>query len=213
MASSPSTIREVIKDPDGTGPAWEIAELFPDQGHLEQNDYLFLTERTNRLVEFIDGRIEVLEMPTTEHQRIVLYLVKLLSAFVELRSLGLALMAPLRVKLRQGQIREPDVLFMLEQNLSRVGNQYWEGADLVMEVISEDDPNRDLQTKRLEYAEAGISEYWLCDPRSKTITVLKLVGGQYAVHSEASGTGRVQSALLNGFVVDVASAFAAGRPK
>jgi Uma2 family endonuclease len=92
------------------GPAWQIAELFPDQGHLSQSDYLFLTERTNRLVEFSDGQIEVLSMPTTGHQEIVLFLVTLLRQFITPRNLGRALMSPLRVQLRGGQFREPDVV-------------------------------------------------------------------------------------------------------
>lgn len=210
MPSSPSTFRQA-KNASAPGPAWQIAELFPDQGHLDESDYLFLTERTNRLVEFTDGRIEVLEMPTLEHQEIVLFLVNLLRAFVTPRNLGLAIMAPLRVKLRSGQFREPDVLFMLEKNRSRAGNRYWDGADLVMEVISEDDPDRDLQIKRREYAQAGISEYWICDPRSKTITVLKLEGNQYVTSSEAANAGELESSLLKGFKVDVANVFARTR--
>ena len=45
---------------------------------------------------------------------------------------------------------------------------------LVVEVIGEDDPERDLVTKRLEYAQAGIPEYWIVDPRTDTIDVLRL---------------------------------------
>jgi Uma2 family endonuclease len=210
MPSGSSTFRKATKEPSASGPAWEIAELFPNQGHLDEGDYLFLTERTNRLVEFTNGRIEVLEMPTLEHQEIVLFLVTVLRAFVTSRKLGRAIMAPLRVRLRDGQFREPDVLFMLEQNIARAGNRFWDGADLVMEVISEDDPDRDLQVKRREYAEAGISEYWICDPRSKSTSVLKLEGDHYITHSESTGGGQVQSALLPGFAVDTASVFAAG---
>jgi Uma2 family endonuclease len=211
MPPSPSTFKEAANEPSATGPAWQIAELFPNQGDLHESDYLFLTERTNRLVEFSDGRIEVLESPTLEHQEIVLFLVNLLRAFVTPRKLGRAIMAPLRVKLRDGQFREPDVMFMLERNISRAGNRFWDGADLVMEVISEDNPDRDLQIKRREYAAAGISEYWICDPRNKTITVLKLEGDRYITHSEAAVSGPVQSSLFKGFTVDVAGVFTAAR--
>src|SRR6186713_1167167 len=103
--------------PGESQPAWEIAKLFPDQGDFSESDYLFITERTNRLAEYSDGTIEVLPMPTTEHQEIVLFLVNLLRSFVNPRNLGRALMAPLRVRLREGRFREPDVVFMLERNL------------------------------------------------------------------------------------------------
>ena len=41
-------------------PAWEIAELFPEQGSWSEQAYLNL--RTNRLVEFDNGMIEVLRV-------------------------------------------------------------------------------------------------------------------------------------------------------
>jgi Uma2 family endonuclease len=193
------------------GPAWEIALLFPDQGYLGEGDYLRLTDHTRRMAEFIDGRVEVLPMPTIEHQRIVYLLLTLLRAFVTPKKLGEALMAPLRVRLAGGDFREPDVVLVLEPKASNQGNRYWEGVDLVMEVVSADEPNRDLVDKRRDYAEAGIPEYWIVDPRTKTITVLRLENGQYVTHSEAIESGQVRSALLEGFTADAAAVFAAAR--
>ena len=191
------------------GPAWQIATLFPDQGELSERDYLLLTERSNRLAEFTDGHIEVLPTPTMAHQRIVRYLIGLLMSLAGNR--GEVLFAPLRVRLRSGKFREPDVVFMLAEHAQRVGNEFWDGADLVMEVVSEDDPGRDLQTKREEYAEAGIPEYWIVDPQTKTVAVLKLESGKYVTHSEGHDGDTVRSSLLDGFAADVAAIFAAAR--
>ena len=58
----------------------------------------------------------------------------------------------------------------------RRGNDFWTGADLVVEVVSPDDPSRDTQDKRLDYAEAGIPEYWIVNPLDETVTVLVLWG-------------------------------------
>lgn len=41
-------------------PAWDLALLYPLQGHWSQEDYLALTDRTNWLIEFTAGKIEVL---------------------------------------------------------------------------------------------------------------------------------------------------------
>ena len=146
-------------------------------------------------------------MPTTEHQEIVYFLVTLLRSFIGPRKLGRALMAPIRVMLNEDRYREPDVVFMLEQNAAHIGSRFWTGADLVMEVVSEDEPNRDIVKKRAEYAEAGIAEYWIVDPRTKTVSVLKLQENQYVAHSEAIGNGMVESALLEGFAASVAEVF------
>lgn len=52
----------------------QIAELLPEQGSWSEADYLWLTNRTNRLIEYTDGYIEVLPMPTRTHQKILRYL-------------------------------------------------------------------------------------------------------------------------------------------
>src|SRR5690349_11049695 len=87
-------------------PAWDVARLFPDQGAWSEEEYLALNG--NHLVEFSHGYIEVLPMPTTSHQLIVLYIYRLMETFVTARGLGTVLVAPLRVRLWEGKFREPD---------------------------------------------------------------------------------------------------------
>jgi Uma2 family endonuclease len=190
--------------PSAPEPAWDIARLFPDQGAWSEDDYLALD--TNHLVEFTDGHVEVLPMPKTSHQRIVQYLSNQLQSFASARNLGTALFAPLRVRLRKNKYREPDVVFMLAEHGERIGEDYWDGADLVMEVVSSDPESRerDLERKRKDYASAGILEYWIVDPQERRIAVLKLAGKAYATHGEFSDGARAESALLEGFALDVA---------
>ena len=189
----------------------ELPGGVPDQSVWNDADYLHLTRLTNRLVELTDGRIEVLPMPTMSHQLIVQFLSNLLMAFVVIRRLGRVLFAPFRIRMRDGKFREPDVVFMRAEHASRMGEEYWDGADLVMEVISEGGADRDLNVKRLDYAEAGIPEYWIVDPRQSRITVLRLADGQYAVDGEYGPGAKAVSPTLPGFEVDVQQAFDAGR--
>ena len=74
-----------------------------------------------------------------------------------------------------------------------------------MEIVSPDDPNRDLVEKRREYAAAGIPEYWIVDPRPghRCIAVLTLEDGEYRGEFVGEG-GTVESRLLPGFAVAVA---------
>jgi len=192
-------------------PTWEIAELFPTQGTWSEADYLALD--TNHLVEFSDGFVEFLPMPKLTHQLIAYLLHRLLEAFVEAHGLGTVVGAPYKVRLWEGKYREPDVLFMRADHVSRLAEQRSEGADLVMEVVSDGDENRfrDLVTKRDEYAKAGIPEYWIVDPELGQITVLTLDGTSYAVHGEFSRGQEATSKLLPGFAVDVTSALAGKR--
>ena len=189
-------------------PAWDIARLFPNQGHWSEQEYLALD--TNRLVEFTDGHVEVLSMPTMIHQLIVIFLFDAMRAFVNRASRGTVLLAPFRVRLRTGKFREPDITFMLAENDSRIANDFWDGADLVMEVVSDDDRRRDLETKRADYASARIPEYWIVDPHLRQITVLKLNGERYDVHGVFNEQQHAASNLLPGFTVDVNQVFSAG---
>lgn len=204
--------KKPARPPHNGEPTWDIAYLFPAQGAWSEFEYLAL--ETNRLVELSQGRLEVLPVPTTSHQMLLLHLYGLLLARLARRDLGTVLTAGIRVQLWPGTFREPDIVFMLKEHADRVGDEFWEGADLVMEVVSGGvkDRWRELKQKRREYAQAGIPEYWIVDPRHERITVLRLDGKEYAVHGEyAEGTTAV-SHLLPGFEVDVTTAFAQRLP-
>lgn len=181
-------------------PTWEIARLFPAQGSWSVEEYLALD--TNYLVEFSDGYIEVLPMPTDRHQAIVATLFLALAAFAK-KTAGTIRFAPLRVQLWPGKFREPDLVFMLAEHAGRRHEKYWEGADMVVEVVSgsEVDRQRDLVTKRREYAQAGIPEYWIVDPGTERITVLKLAGDAYEEHGRFGRGAAAGSASLAGFEV------------
>lgn len=196
------------KRPDGDlEPAWEIAYLFPAQGAWSEDDYLSLTEGTNHLVELSQGHVEVLPMPTRTHQRIVFFLARVLHSFLMAHGLGTVLFAPLRVRLWEGKFREPDLVVVLAEHRDREHEAYFDGADLVIEVVSDDDPDRDLVTKRREYAQAGIAEYWIVEPQVETITVLRLDRDQYVEHGRFGRGAAAASALLPGLSVDVATMF------
>jgi Uma2 family endonuclease len=196
------TINVPVPD-DGADPAWEVALLLPAQGQWSEDDYLWLTDRTKCLVEFTDGHIEVLPMPTDEHQRIVLFLYRALYAFLASRGMGIVLVAPLRLYLQSGRYREPDVLLLLDAADARRSNRSWTGADVVIEVVSPDDPQRDLVRKRVEYAAAGIPEYWMVHPTTEQIIVLWLDGTEYVEHGRFGRDAQATSVLLEGFAVDV----------
>ncbi|MGH8479886.1 MAG: Uma2 family endonuclease [Gammaproteobacteria bacterium] len=198
--------------PEVFEPAWDVARLFPPQGSWSEEEYLALPG--NRLTEFDHGRIEVLDMPSELHQFLVLFLYEALVDHVRRHDLGWVVVAPMPVRLWGGKLREPDVVFMRREHSARRHANYWLGADLVMEVMSPDDPKRDKDTKRREYARADIPEYWLVDVVEKTVTVFHLLEGaeQYAIKGVSSVGERAESTALAGFGVAVGDLFAAGEP-
>jgi Uma2 family endonuclease len=181
-------------------------DLLPLQGLWTIEQYLKLTDQTNLLIEFSDGVIEVLPMPTDKHQAISRLLFLALLAFVQ-RLGGTVFYAPLRVQVRPGKFREPDLLLLLDANDPRRQDAYWFGADLVAEIVSPDRPERDLEEKPVDYAEAGIPEYWIVNPLDETITVLRLTEGVYRPHGIFKRGDLASSALLEGFAVSAAEVF------
>lgn len=181
-------------------------DLLPLQGLWTVEQYLKLTDQTNQLIEFTDGVIEVLPMPTEKHQAISRLLFLALLAFAQ-RLGGTVFYAPLRVQVRPGKFREPDLLLMLDTNDPRRQNAYWLGADLVVEIVSPDRPERDTEEKPIDYAEASIPEYWIVNPLDETITVLSLASDSYSPHGIFRRGNIATSALLKGFTVSAAEVF------
>src|SRR5918996_2665371 len=156
-------------------------DLLPLQGLWTEEQYLRLTDQTNRFIEFTEGSVDVLPMPTRQHQAISRFLFLAFLAYVQ-RLGGTVFYAPLRVRVAPGRFREPDLVLLLDVNDPRNQNAFWLGADLVVEIVSPDHAERDTVMKRADYAAAGIPEYWIVNPEEETITVLTLEGGPYVTY-------------------------------
>lgn len=191
----------LVRESDGVS-----INLAPLQGHWTAEQYLRLTDHTRHLVEFTDGRIEVLPMPTQEHQRILAFLYRTFFAFLQPRG-GIVLFAALRLQIRPEKFREPDLLLLQRADDPRAQNRYWLGADLVVEIVSADDPERDTVEKVADYAEAGIPEYWIVNPLTATVTVLVLEDTAYNEHGVFRRGDQASSRLLDGFSVSVDAVF------
>ena len=181
-------------------------DLLTLQGLWTEEQYLRLSDQTNHLIEFTDGVIEVLPMPTDSHQVILLFLYDLFKAFIRVLG-GKVLVAPLRVQIRPGKYREPDILLVRDAHDPRRQNAFWLGADLVVEIVSADRPERDTVEKPLDYAEAGIPEYWIVNPLNETVTVLDLQENAYTLQTVFRRGQTATSMVLPGFVVRVDEVF------
>ena len=188
---------------------WEAGgleiDLLPLQGLWTEEQYLRLTDQTNRFIEFTEGSVEVLPMPTRKQQAISRFLFLSFLTYVQ-RLGGTVFYAPIRVRVAPGRFREPDLVLLRDVNDPRNQNAFWLGADLVVEIASPDCVERDTVIKRADYAEASIPEYWIVNPEEATIAVLKLDDGAYVDHGVFGRGETATSALLPGFSVSVDAA-------
>lgn len=98
---------KLVREADGL----EI-DLLPLQGLWTEEQSLRLTDQTNCFIEFTEGYVEVLPMPTRKHQAIPRFLFLDLLAFVQ-RLGGTVFYAPLCVRVAPGRFREPDLVLLL----------------------------------------------------------------------------------------------------
>jgi Uma2 family endonuclease len=202
-----TTTQPLTADLESNG-AWKdvLAEIAPAQGTWSEEEYLVLTDHRTRLIEYTDGILEPLPMPTIEHQRILGFLYLMFSQFIRARG-GEVIFAPLRLRIRPGKYREPDLLLLVSAADPRAQSRFCLGADLVLEVVSKDKPERDLIDKRSDYAEAKVPEYWIVNPQTETITVLVLRDGAYAEAGIYLRGQLARSVIAPEFSVDVAITF------
>lgn len=158
--------------------------------------------------EWVDGEVTVFMPPIPRHALIVNFLSTLLRFFVDIGQVGQIVSAPFEMKLRAGRsYREPDLLFVKTENLDRIDAKRLTGpADLAIEVLSEDDPNRDRVEKFAEYQDAGIPEYWIVEGREGRAGVefYRLgLDGRYVLVTMAAD-GRFYSDVVSGFWLDPA---------
>jgi len=180
----------------------ELLKLFPRQGEWTESDYFKLPE-TNRIIELSEGRLIITPAPTTKHQRISSKLYLLIGNFVSSKNLGEACYSPLDVRLWEGTIRQPDIVFTSNEHLDRITERYWGVPDLAIEILSESTAKEDRVNKFFEYLQAGILEYWIVDPEAKTIDVYTLIKGAYVSYGRWEIGENAKSKLLVGFEVSI----------
>lgn len=149
--------------------------------------------------EWVDGEVFELSPENQEYQVVVRFLHPLLASFVEERQLGMVFLNFLMKGGPHLPGRVPDLMFLAREHEDRVrGNCIVGPADLAVEVVSPDSTTRDRVTKRREYEEGGVREYWLIDPIDDEARFLSLHEGRYRpLATEADG--RVRSLVLPGF--------------
>ena len=91
-----------------------LRDVLPPQGAWSDEEYLWLTDHTSRLIEFSDGCVQTLPTPTSIHQLVLAFLFRLFDDHVMPRG-GVVAFSALRLRIRPGKFREPDLLLLLSR--------------------------------------------------------------------------------------------------
>jgi Uma2 family endonuclease len=135
--------------------------------------------------DVVDGQPIVSPAPDLRHQIAVARLHVLLQAVAPPPLLVIE--SPVDWVLRRTPllVRQPDLAVIDPTAVS--GPHLLAPPTLVVEVLSAFSQERDLVTKRREYARAGLDHYWLLDPAEPRLLVLRRAGDDLVPHASASG--------------------------
>ena len=170
---------------------------------LTYADYCAIPEDRCRH-EIIEGEHFVTPSSESYHQELVVKLTSRLHALIQESGLGRVYVAPMDVLLSEHDIVQPDVFVILEPNRGIITRPNIKGApDLVLEILSPSTRSRDRGLKRELYEHAGVGEYWIVDPKARSVAQYRRGDLGYELVGEHSE--RINLAVAPGLTVDLRS--------
>lgn len=133
--------------------------------------------------EIMDGALVMMAPPSQKHQEIMGEIFRQLATFLKGKSCKV-FPAPFGVRLAQDEhtALEPDIVVVCDRK--KLDGKVCNGApDMVVEVSSPSTARHDRLVKYHKYLHAGVREYWIVDPDTKTVQVFLLEGGKYVVNA------------------------------
>jgi Uma2 family endonuclease len=133
--------------------------------------------------ELIDGVAYMMSAPSGIHQGISMELSRIISVFLDDKPCrvyaapyDVRLFAPLdaaKDDKSDNTVVQPDLVVICDKEKRH--REACHGApDLVVEILSESTRSKDLKLKFNKYLESGVREYWVIDPKKKTLTAYTL---------------------------------------
>lgn len=173
-----------------------------------------LTWEEDERIELIYGNPVMMSPPVRAHQKASIELLAQLHDYLKGKKCEVY-HAPFAVRPfeRDGDspedvdtLIEPDITVVC--NPSKLDDIGCKGApDLIMEILSPSTQRHDKLTKFNLYQRAGVREYWIVDPASKSVQVFVLEDGHYAAKDFGSSEDKLKVNILEDCVIDLSQVF------
>ena len=177
---------------------------------MSLDEFIALGETDERL-ELFGGVLYLMSTPNVDHQFLMRRLIVHLESYLD----GHAPPPPAEIhhdmttilSLTGQNAVEPDLVIIVSGRSDISSPLHVEGVpDIVVEILSTD-RRHDLVRKRRIYAEAGVPEYWIVDPRNDTVLPLVLQDGAYAERPALGAGDTLTTPLLPGLAIPLADLF------
>ena len=164
-------------------------------------DYLDLPEDGKRY-EIINGELVMVPAPRIIHQDIGFKIGNLLFNFNQQERYGKVLMSPVDVILSETNVIQPDILFISKERSHIITETHIKGApDFIIEIISPSSGYYDLIEKKELYAQYGVREYWIVDPKRQCVEIYLNKDHEFQLRQRVEREGTAQSYILQGFKI------------
>ena len=165
-------------------------------------------------IELIQGSPVMMAPPSRVHQKIVSELNRQIGNYLQGKKCEVY-PAPFAVRLFEEKddrpenvdtLVEPDISVICDP--SKLDDIGCKGApDLIMEVLSPSTNRHDKLTKYNLYQRAGVREYWIVDPVSKSVQIFVLENGHYAAKDFGSAEEKVRVNVLEDCEINLSQVF------
>lgn len=192
------------------GEGWGEDVLMAIQtARLTYDQYIAAPEIKARY-DILDGEMIMAPAPTFKHQVVSQRIFVPVYTFVTQQRLGVVLYAPLDVIIRTEPLhtRQPDLLYVSNENRHIIGDVVHGGPDLVIEILSPSNSRKDIEGKLADYASVDVKECWLVSPEAGTIELLTLDYGEWKRVTLYGFGDNLESGVLPGLELPVSDIFA-----
>lgn len=181
----------------------------PRQGEWTLADWENLPDDGNRY-EVIDGTLYMSTSPSLFHQWVIMQLYDVVGSPAKQQGLAYVFLAPVGVIMPGCDPVQPDFVVVRAERKSIMQDRRIRGVpDLIVEVISPGSIAYDEDIKLNAYANAGVPEYAVINPATRTLNLYRLEQpGQYATPQTYSEGDRLAFTCLPSISFAVADLFA-----
>ncbi|MDK2821478.1 MAG: hypothetical protein PWP31_1443 [Clostridia bacterium] len=141
---------------------------------VDFEEFLQMDKENEHRLEYFDGKVVCLESPSVEHQRVLLNIAAEFKNYFRSKSCEVFI-SPLDLwlinKEKSLNVKvQPDLMVICDKSGLRE-NSYYGVPALIIEIISPSNENHDRIRKYNIYMDFGVKEYWMVNPKLKTIEV------------------------------------------
>lgn len=154
--------------------------MSPKTKMVSLEEFLEIDKTENR-IEYFDGEVIYLPFPSVEHQRVLLNIAAEFRNYFKGKSCEAFALLDLWLINKEKSLNvkvQPDIMVICDKTGLKE-NSYCGTPALIAEIISSSNESHDRIRKYITYMEFGIKEYWIINPKLKTVEIYTLAKGEY----------------------------------